>query len=149
MTTTSTATNPGYTADAAAHRRMTAVVGLATWAVATGFIVLNAHDVGEMVISSAILGVVTVGIFGWLLPRQMVTGAPGTALALSILAALLTLPAFWSGLPAVLGVAGAMLGNASVSVARRRGLAAVAVGALAVTGYLVLYVLVGLVMGDL
>lgn len=149
--TATTASDTSYAsrADAAAHRRTTGAVGLATWAVATAFIVINAHDVAEMIISPAIAAVVAIGLFGWLLPLRMVAGAPGTALTLSVLAVPLTLVAFWSGVPVLLGVAGAMLGAASVGAGRNRSYAAVGLGALAVTGYLVLYVVVGLLMGDL
>lgn len=148
---TTTATDTGYTtnADVAAHRRTTMLVGGATWAVATAFILTNANSVGEMWISPAIAAVVALGLFGWLLPTRMVTGAPGTALALAVLAVPLTLFAFWSGIPVLLGVAGVMLGAASIEVGRKRAYAAIGLGALAVTGYLVLYVVVGLVMGDL
>lgn len=151
MTATTTTTGSEYAtrADVSAHRRTTAAVGLATWAVASVFIVLFANDVGEMFISPAIAGVVALVLFGWVLPTQMVKGAPGLALTLSVLAVLLTMPAFWSGLPAILGVAGAMLGAAGVSVARKRSYAAVGLGGLAVTAYVVLYVLVGLIMNDL
>ena len=147
--TTATDTTYATKADAAAHRRTTAVVGLATWAVATVFIVINAHDTGEMVISPAIAAVFALGLFSWLLPTRMVTGAPGAALTLSVLALPLTVVAFWSGVPVLLAVAGAMLGAASVEVGRKRAYAAMGLGALGVTGYLVLYVVVGLVMGDL
>jgi hypothetical protein len=152
MTATTATGTTGYAtraADVAAHRRTTGVVGLATWAVATVFIVINAHDTAEMIISPAIAAVVAIGLFGWLLPSRMVAGAPGTALTLSVLAVPLTVVAFWSGVPVLLGVAGAMLGAASVGAGRNRSYAAVGLGALAVTGYLVLYVVVGLLMGDL
>lgn len=149
--TTTTATDPSYAtrADAAAHRRTTAVVGLATWAVATVFIVINAHDVGEMIISPAIAAVVAALLFGWLLPSRMVTGSPGAALTLSVLAVPLTVVAFWSGVPVLLAVAGAMLGAGSIEVGRKRSYAAIGLGVLAAAGYLTLYVVAGLLMGEL
>ena len=146
-----TATETGYAgkSDITTHRRTAMLAGATTWAVATAFILTNANSVGEMWISPAIAAVVAIGLFGWLLPGRMVTGAPGTALTLSALAVPLTVVAFWSGVPVLLAVAGAMLGAASIEAGRKRAYAAMGLGALAVTGYLVLYVVVGLIMGDL
>jgi hypothetical protein len=55
---------------------------------------------------------------------------------------LLLVPAFWSGLPAVLGSGGLVLGLAARRT-RRSGVAtaAVAIGALAMIGYVAIYVL--------
>lgn len=147
--TAATTTLSAARADAAAHRRTTALVGLATWIVATSFIAINAHDVGEMVISPAVAAVVAIALFGWLLPARMVTGAPTLALALSGLAVPLTVVAFWSGVPVLLAVAGVMLGAASLGVGRQRGYAALGLGTLAIAGYLTLYVVGGLLMSDL
>jgi hypothetical protein len=53
-----------------------------------------------------------------------------TAVVFAVLA-LITVPAFWSGLPPVFAVAAMYLGRRAQTVARRGGLAAIVVGALA------------------
>jgi hypothetical protein len=72
--------------------------------------------------------------------------AGGTALGLSVPAVLLLVPAFWSGLPLVLGVAGLVVGNAGRGARSGGGkcVAAVALGALACLGYVAIYVSDGL-----
>jgi hypothetical protein len=72
-------------------------------------------------------------------------------MALSVIAALLTLPAFWTGLPLVLGAAGALVGYAGRGAAKGSGLsiAALLIGALSVLGYLTIYIVDGIVMGNL
>jgi CBS domain containing-hemolysin-like protein len=130
-------------------RRTSAIVGVLTYAVGAAFSVLNTNGVREAVIVLVVAAVVGAVVFGWLVPRGMTTGAPGAAVGLSAVAVLLLLPAFWSMLPLLLGVAGAMLGRACVEHAPKRSYAAIALGAISVVGYLVLYVVVGLIMGDL
>ena len=52
----------------------------------------------------ALSALVTAGVFGLLLPRALrEDSAPGRALTLSVLGLPLIVPAFWSGLPMVLG----------------------------------------------
>jgi hypothetical protein len=109
----------------------------------------EAHETSEIVTVLGGAAVVAAVVYGWVVPRGLSKGAPGTALTLSAVAALLLLPAFWSMLPLVLGVAGAMLGRACAGHAPKRGYAAIGLGAISVAGYLVLYVVLGLVMGDL
>ena len=77
--------------------------------------------------------------------------APKTALAMSVIAALLTLPAFWTGLPLVLGAAGALVGYAGRAAAKGSGpsIAAMLIGVLSVLGYLTIYIVDGIVMGNL
>jgi hypothetical protein len=148
MTTTSTTPNATATTTQD-HRRISAVAGLVSYGGAAALTVPNAHHAREALIVLAGAAVVSVVVFGWLLPRGLTKGAPSTALALSAVATVLLLPAFWSMLPLVLGVAGVMLGQACAAHAPKRGYAAVGLGALAVTGYLFIYVVLGLVMGDL
>lgn len=143
MTTTTTAARHHQTTD---HRLTAAAAGLLSFAVASYFIATNAHDNGEIYFSAGLAAVVSVALFGWLVPTRMATGAPATALTLGILAALLVLPAFWSGLPLLLGVAGILVGRASTG---KRAVVAVALSALATVVYLYLYVVVGLVQDKL
>ena len=113
---------------------------LAAFAVATVGTVIGAHDLTEILVVLGVCAPVTIAVYGWLLPRQMATGAPGAALTLGIVAALLVVPAFWSGLPLVLGAAAVLLGTASRVRGRVRSIAAVVLGALASIAYLAIYV---------
>jgi hypothetical protein len=131
------------------HRRTSAIVGLVSYAVGVVFTVPNAHDMGEIVVVLGGAALVAAVVFGWVVPRGMSKGAPAAAVTCSAVAALVLVPAFWSMLPLLLGLAGAMLGRACVGFAPKRGYAAIGIGALAVLGYLYLYLYVWLVMGDL
>ena len=102
-----------------------------------------------LVILATGAAVVAAIVFGWVVPRGMSKGSPATALTLSVIAALLLLPAFWSMLPLLLGVGGVMVGAACVGFAPKRAYAAIGLGALTVAGYLYLYVVVATIMGDL
>jgi CDP-diglyceride synthetase len=68
-------------------------------------------------------------VFGWFVRRSSRPGARAwpAAIVFAVLA-LITVPAFWSGLPPVFGVAAIYLGRRSRS---RGGIAAIALGALA------------------
>ena len=118
-------------------------VGATSALAAVGFTALGAHDWGEIAVVAGAVVVTAAVVFGFVVPRALrKESAPGTALALSIPAVLLVVPAFWSGLPMVLGAAGLLVGNAGRH-ARTGGatcIAAVVLGALAVAAYLVIYV---------
>lgn len=133
-------------------RRSTLPLGVASLAVATVWTVLGAHDMSETATVVPVLVVVAAAVFGFLVPRALSRpSAGGTALALSLVAAALTLPAYWSGLPLVLGAAGALLGYVGRNAATGSGksIAAIVLGALAVIGYLTIYIVDGLVFGNL
>lgn len=91
------------------------------------------------------LGVLTAGlVFGWLVPRGLRRpNSAATALTMSAIGALLVVPVFWSGVPLVLGVGGALLGWAGRDAARGTGKsqAAVILGVLTVVAVLAIYVL--------
>ena len=75
-------------------------------------------------------------------PRGLQREAAGaTALTLSVLG-LLTVAAFWSGLPPILAGGGALLGWAGRDAERGRAMsrAAIAIGGLALLAYLAIYV---------
>ena len=149
MTATSAPQTLTRNPDSTSHRGISAIVGAVSYAVAAVLTVPEAHDMGEIVIvlgGAALVGLV---VFGWAVPRGMAMGAPAMALGFSAVGALLLLPAFWAIVPFQLGLAGVMVGLASVGVAPKRSYAAIALGALTVAGYLVLYLLVGLMMNDL
>ena len=93
---------------------------------------------------TAVVVLATAVVFGYLLHRALRReSAAGTALTLSSIALLLLLPAFWSGLPLVLGAGGALLGYAGKNAPNRAGksTAAVVLGLLTALGYLAIYVL--------
>ena len=109
-------------------------LGVGTALVSAASVTLFAHDWGEIVVVLGAIAVVTGIVYGVVVPRGLRRGsAGGAALTCAILAALLALPAFWSGLPLVLGVAAMLLGNAGRTAAHGSGkcIAAIVVGALA------------------
>jgi len=104
---------------------------------------LDGHGLREILVVLPVLVGATVGVYGFLLPRKLEhAGAPSAALTLSIIAAVLLFPAFWSGLPLVLGAAGAVLGYAGRNAAdgARRSVTAVVLGLLAALGYITIYI---------
>lgn len=135
-TTTSTSSTTTST-------RAVTAVGVASCLVAIAGTSFGAHSWTEILIVTAILVACTALVFGKVVPNALrKTSAGGTALGLSIPALLLLVPAFWSGLPLVLGVAGAILGNAGRRAPTGAGkcIAALAIGALAALGYLATYI---------
>jgi hypothetical protein len=96
------------------------------------------HGVGEYLVVLAIIGVGALVVFGWAVPRWAGSPAAGrTALVLSSLG-VLSLAAFWSGLPPVLAAGGAVLGWAARD--RTAGKIAIGLGAFALVADLVVYV---------
>jgi hypothetical protein len=135
-TTTTTTTTDSPTRSPAGIGAVTAVVALAGT-------VFSAHDWTEIAVVAAVVVVTAALVYGVVAPRALrKESAGGTSLALSIPAVLLLLPAFWSGLPLVLGVAGALVGNAGRSARTGSGqsIAGLVLGALAAVGYLAVYV---------
>lgn len=99
----------------------------------------------EFFIVSGLAMVVAALVFGVLAPRISGTAKAGpVGLALAVTAVVLVLPAFWSGLPVVLGAVAVWLGLAARRSDLRPGLgtAAVVIGALAMLGH------VAVVVGD-
>jgi hypothetical protein len=96
------------------------------------------HGWGEYVLVLGIIAVAALAVFGWAVPRWAGSPAAGrTALVLSILG-VLSIAAFWSGLPPVLAAGGAVLGWAARE--RAAGKLAVALGAFALLADLAVYV---------
>ena len=99
------------------------------------------HSSGEFWVVSGVIAVATAVVFGLVVPRYYGRSA-GVGLGLAIAGLLLLFPVFWSGLPAVLASGGLVLGVAARRTRPNRvATAAVAVGALALIGYLAIYVL--------
>jgi hypothetical protein len=99
-------------------------------------------SVWEYLIVLAIIGAAAVAVFGWVAPRALRReSAAWTALALSVLG-LLTVAAFWSGLPPILAACGILLGWASRGNARARwaAWAAVGIGTFALVADVAVYV---------
>lgn len=143
MTTTSTANDIGH--------RSLAPIGVATALAAAAATTYGAHGWTEIVVTVAFIAVAATLVFGLVVPRALrKDSAGGTALGLSVPAALLTLPAFWTGLPLVLGVAGIILGDRGRTARSGAGkcIAALVIGGLAVLTYLAIYVWDGFVAGN-
>lgn len=146
MTTSVTSTN--------AHRitaRSAPLYGLAATFVAGVCILYGAHHWTEIAVTSTALVVTAAVVFGYVVPRALYRqSAGGTALALSVPAILILLPAFWSGLPMVLGVAGVMVGNAgrNADTGSRKSIAGLVLGAVAVLGYLAIYIGDAIIAGN-
>jgi hypothetical protein len=126
-------------------------IALGTALVAAAGTVYGAHDWREIIVVAAVIAVSSAVVFGVVVRRALSRpSAGGTALALSVPAALLLLPAFWSGLPLVLGVAGAVVGDAGRNAREGSGksIAGLVLGVLAVLGYLAIYIGDGIVAGN-
>lgn len=129
----------------------TRLLATATAVVAIGCTTFGAHDWREIGVMIPGIVAVAVLVFGLVVPRARRTDTQGWwSLALGIPAALLTLPAFWSGLPLVLGTAAALLGSEGRLAERGSGkaIAGLVLGALAVVGYLAIYVGDGVITGN-
>ena len=150
--TASTVTSPSFEVERERIRRAVAPAALGVAVVSGFWTVLGAHGTPEIVVVLATIAVVTGGVYGFLLPRALNRpSAGGTALVLSGVAVALTLPAFWTGLPLVLGVDGAMLGYAGRGAPSGSGkaIAGCVLGLLAAMAYLAIYVIDGLVLGHI
>jgi hypothetical protein len=120
-----------------------ATLGFTAWGVFWHGPGVQDEGPGEFYMVAPIVLVAAVAVFGFLLPRALRReSAGGTALTLSIIAAVAIVPAHWAGLPMVLGVAGAMLGYAGKHAPSGAGqsIAAFVIGLLASLGYIAFYV---------
>ena len=147
MATTATATSTTRRTDPGPVR----AAGLAATGLAAAGTLYGAHDWTEITVTLTVLAIAASVVFGYVVPRALANdSAGGTALALSVPAVLLLLPAFWSGLPMILGLAGAMVGNAGRNAPSGSGksITALILGALAVLGYLAIYIGDGILGGN-
>jgi hypothetical protein len=108
------------------------------------FLDLARADSAREALSMVAFGLVVVSL---LYPLVVVRGlraadGSGRALALGILAVLLIVPAFWSGLPMILGAAAALLGYAGrrAETGSGKATAAFVLGVLGMVGYVATYV---------
>lgn len=129
-------------ATSSAPSRAVAPIGALVAVVASAATAYGAHTWSEIVITVAAILVAAALVFGLVVPRALSKeSAGGTALGLSIPAALLLLPAFWAGVPFVLGVGAMVVGNAGRNARTGAGtcIAGLVVGALVAVGYLAIY----------
>lgn len=148
----SSATVTSFDTDHSRARRSLKPLAAVVFSVSAVWTVLGAHDMTEIVVVLVVAAAVTVGVYGFLMPRALDKPSAGsTALTLSLVATALTLPAFWTGLPLVLGVAGAVLGyvGRNAPTGAGRSIAGFVLGLLATMGYLTIYLVDGLVFGNL
>ena len=124
-------------------RRAVVPAALTTFAVAAVLSVTGAHTTAEWVVEVVVEAVVTALVFGLIVARGLRQSAGGRGLALGILGLLLVVPAFWTGLPLLLGTGSALLGSAGrrASTGSAKATAALVVGVLAVVAYAAIYVL--------
>jgi len=95
------------------------------------------HATREYLVVLAIIGVAALAIFGWAVPRALLSPAVGwTGVVLGVLA-IVSVAAFWSGLPPVLAAGAVVLGWAQRTTTRGR--VAIALGTLAVLADIVVW----------
>jgi ABC-type spermidine/putrescine transport system permease subunit II len=132
------------TTDKETVRRLVVPTGIITFAVAALLSVTNADSASEAAVEVVVQAAVAAVVFGLVVPRALRhEGAGGRGLVMGVLALLLVMPAFWSGLPLLLGSGAALVGQAGRHAERGSGkaIASLVVGLLAVVGYVAVYVL--------
>jgi membrane associated rhomboid family serine protease len=96
------------------------------------------HSTREYLVVLAIIGVAALVVFGWAVPRALRSPVVGwTAVVLGVLG-LVTVVAFWSGLPPVFAAGAALLGWTQRESGR--GKVAIALGVLALLADIAVYV---------
>jgi hypothetical protein len=97
----------------------------------------ESHATREYLVVLAIIGVATLVVFGWAVPRALSSSAVGwTAIVLGALG-LVSVVAFWSGLPPILAGGAALLGWAQRT--SNRGRIAIALASLAFVADIAVY----------
>ena len=130
--------------DREAVRSLVVPAGIVSFAVAAVLSVAGAHDWIEAVVEVVVQAVAAAVVFGLVVPRALRhESAGGRGLVMGVLGLLLVMPAFWSGLPLLLGAGAALVGQAGRHAERGSGkaIASLVVGLLVVVGYAAVYVL--------
>jgi hypothetical protein len=95
------------------------------------------HATREYLVVLAIIGVATLAVFGWAVPRAVRSETIGrTAVVLGVLG-VVTVLVFWSGLPPIFASGAAVLGWSQRD--GRRGKIAIGLSMLALLGYIAVY----------
>ena len=131
------------TSDRERARRALLPVGVVTTLVVAFFNVARADSAAEALVVTAV-DLVVVGLVLALVvaPGLRHESAGGRGIVLGVVGLLALVPAFWSGLPMVLGAGAVMLGYAGrrASSGSGRAIIALVLGTLSVVGYLAVYV---------
>ena len=142
MSTETTTAVTGSDRDAA--RRAVVPTAVVTFAVTAFLSVAGANTTGEWIVEVGVELVAAILLFGLVVPRGLGhESAGGRGLAMAVIALLLVVPAFWTGLPLQLGAAAAILGYAGKRASQGSGKATVCLvlGTLAMVAYLAIYLL--------
>ena len=103
---------------------------------------LGRHDMAEWAVELGIQLVTAVLVFGLVVPRGLRhESAGGRGIVMAVVALLVVMPAFWTGVPLLLGAAAALLGFAGKRAEHGSGKAIVSfvLGVLAVVAYVAIY----------
>lgn len=129
----------------------TSTIAAATVVIALFWTFYEAHSWGEIGVVAAVTLIAAAVVFAVVVPIALRRGRTGgLSLALAIPAVVLVLPAFWSGLPLVLGAGGALLGASGRASGHRSAssTAGLVIGLVAVAAYLGLYLFDTLINGN-
>ena len=131
------------TTDRQRSRQALVPVAVACFLVTTFFNLVRSDTAAEGLAMVAVDAVVLSLVYVFVVARGLrQESAGGRALALGLVAVLVCVPAFWSGLPMILGAAAVLLGHAGRRAASGSGqaVAGFVLGAVAVIGYVAIYV---------
>lgn len=148
MNTTSDApTSAHFSFDRPVH-----ATGLVVGVIAAATVAWGSHGPGDLAVLITTVVAATALVFGVVVPRALRTsGAGGTALWLSLPALVILFPLFWSGLPLVLGAGGVLVGlvRRHDPTGGTRAVVGLVLGTLAVVGYAGIYLIDGLLLGNI
>jgi hypothetical protein len=136
----------GSTLSASVSRSLAAFVAVAGVALAAGLAAWgtfsdNDHEQSEYLIVLGIIGVAALVVFGWIVPRALRKESAAVAALTLAIVAVLTVAAFWSGLPPVLAAGAIVVGLAGWDARERAWMCrtAVVIGVFAVVADIAVY----------
>lgn len=146
MTTTATLAPRTASAetDRLTVRRALLPAALVATAVAVTLSILEAHTVAEWIVEVAVELVAAALLFPLAVRRGLrKPSAGGRGIGFGIAAILLVVPAFWSGLPLLLGTAATLLGLAGRRAEKGAGtaIASLVLGVLPIAAYVAIYIM--------
>jgi hypothetical protein len=142
-TTITPHTSTSGDADHATARRALLPVAVITTAITVTLSILEAHSTAEWIVEVAIELVAALLLFALAVRLGLrKPSAGGRGIGFGVAAIVLVVPAFWSGLPLLLGAAGALLGLAGRRADKGAGtaIASLVLGTLAVAAYIAIYI---------